>query len=732
MPAPPVPGLVWALHAGTGTMVDGTTASTRPVGVLERLGETDLRRRMAWEPEDAPDWAPLVDREWLVTNGLGGYAAGTVAGAHTRRYHGLLIAAHPAPLGRLLMLADLAETLRLPDGGEVRLGGEERPSDLQLHGARHLEEFRLDWGFPVWTYRIGEHRVQKRLVMVHGRNTISVEYAVLDGAALELEIRPAVNFRSHDAPVDQALRSDYDVTPCDRGLDVHCGDAPTLRLRHDPDLLRFTHDPAVLPSILYRVEASRGYAAVGDTWSPGRFHGRLEPGRPLTVVASTAADADIPAPDHTPILARELGRRLDLVERAGARTDPLLAELALAADAYVIEPASRAGDADRARDAGREAKSVIAGYHWFTDWGRDTMISLDGLTLATGRHREAADILRTFAGHVRDGLIPNLFPEGDDEGLYHTADATLWFFHAVHRYVEVTGDRALLRELLPTLRDIVDHHVRGTRFGIGVDPADDLLRQGEPGYQLTWMDAKVDGWVVTPRRGKAVEINALWYNALRLLEGWLREAGDGAGDGAAGDAAAADAIARRAARTRASFNRRFWYEEGGYLYDVVDRDDNGDGDVADDPAFRPNQLFAIALDHPVLDEARWRDVLERVEERLLTPVGLRSLAPGHPDYHPRYSGDLRTRDAAYHQGTVWGWLMGPFVDAWLRVHPDRVEEGRAFLDGLIDHLDEACLGQLSEVFDAEEPHTPRGCVAQAWTVAELLRCLRRTTGHGSG
>ena len=710
-------------------MSDGTDGSAGETGVLERLGEAELRRRMDWEPDDAPDWAPLVDREWLVTNGLGGYAAGTVAGAHTRRYHGLLIAAHPAPLGRLLMLADLAETLRLADGGEVRLGGEERPSDLRLHGARHLEEFRLDWGFPVWTYRIGEHRVQKRLVMVHGQNTISVEYALVEGPPLELELRPAVNFRSHDAPVDHALRPDYTVTPRPGGLDLECGGAPTLRLRYDPDHARFMEDPAVLPAILYRVEASRGYAAVGDSWSPGLLGARLEPGRPLAVVASTAPAEDVPAADHTRLLARELGRRIELVERAGAGADPRLAELVLAADAYVIEPARRAGGAggDRGRAAGRKARSVVAGYHWFTDWGRDTMISLDGLTLATGRHREAAAILRTFAGHVRDGLIPNLFPEGDDEGLYHTADATLWFFHAVHRYVEVTGDRGLLDELLPTLRDIVDRHIRGTRFGIGVNPDDDLLRQGETGYQLTWMDAKVDGWVVTPRRGKAVEINALWYNALRLLEAWLRDAGDDH---------AADALARRAARTRASFNRRFWYEEGGYLYDVVDGPAAGHTDdrpaaSAPDPAFRPNQIFAIALDHPVLDEGRWEAVLARVEARLLTPVGLRSLAPGDPHYQPRYSGDLRTRDAAYHQGTVWGWLIGPFVDAWLRVHPDRPGEARAYLDGLLDHLGEACLGQLSEIFDAEPPHAPRGCVAQAWTVAEVLRCLRRTTGNES-
>ena len=305
-----------------------------------------------------------------------------------------------------------------------------------------------------------------------------------------------------------------------------------------------------------------------------------------------------------------------------------------------------------------------------------------------------------------------MFPEGEKDGLYHTADATLWFFHALDRYLAATDDRDTLHLLLPILRDIVEHHVRGTRFGIGVDPADGLLRQGADGYQLTWMDAKVDDWVVTPRRGKAVEINALWYNALCLLAGWL------------GEEHAPEAgreILRHAERTRASFNARFWYDAGGYLYDVVD------GEAGDDAACRPNQLFAISLKHPVLNRDRWDAVLAVVKERLVTPVGLRSLAPGHPDYKSRYFGDLRSRDAAYHQGTVWAWLSGPFVDAWLKAYPDDLAGARQAISGFEDHLGEACLGTISEVFDAEPPYTPRGCVAQAWSVAEVLRALARTS-----
>lgn len=319
-------------------------------------------------------------------------------------------------------------------------------------------------------------------------------------------------------------------------------------------------------------------------------------------------------------------------------------------------------------------------------------------------------ILKTFAGYVRDGLIPNMFPDGARQGLYHTADATLWFFHAIGRYVTITNDWETLRQLLPVLRDIVDHHVRGTRFGIRVDPEDGLLRQGEEGIQLTWMDAKVGDWVVTPRRGKAVEINALFYNALRLLENWVRME-DGAGT--------AQRIADYANRMRDSFNQRFWYDAGGYLFDVVD------GEAGDDPSCRPNQLFAISLTHPVLDESRWNAVLDVVRRRLLTPYGLRTLEPANPDYSPKYYGDLRARDAAYHQGTIWPWLIGTYIDAWLRVHPGQVDAARDILAAFPHHLSEAGIGSVSEIFDAEPPFTPRGCISQAWSVAELLRAESR-------
>ena len=387
----------------------------------------------------------------------------------------------------------------------------------------------------------------------------------------------------------------------------------------------------------------------------------------------------------------------------------------LAADQFLIAPAGRVEDAARAHAAGDEVRTVIAGYHWFTDWGRDTMISLEGLTLVTGRHVEAGYILRTFAHYVRDGLIPNLFPEGQKEGLYHTADATLWFFHAWHRYLAATGDRETLRLLLPKLLDIVDHHLRGTRFGIGVDPADGLLRQGAEGYQLTWMDAKVGDWVVTPRRGKAVEINALWYNALRLLEGWVRSE--------QGDERRPAAWPSTPSSVRRSFNRRFWYAQGGYLYDVVD------GEKGDDPACRPNQVFAISLPHAVLDQDRWQPVLE-VVQRAPADAGGAALAGAGPS---RLQAAILWRPACPRRRLSSGDRVGladRSVYRRLAQGPSaRTATGaRHFLQGFVGHLGEACIGSISEIFDAEEPFTPRGCIAQAWSVAGGVRAVGRRRG----
>ena len=675
--------------------------------VIDRT-DAELIRRLNWQA--TPDARQsLVTREWLVTNGLGGYATGTVSGTLTRRFHGVLIAALPTPFGRTMMLNYVWERLRFPDGRLVPLQRvNDTPDGKEFDSSQYLVGFHLEAGLPVWEYDVDGVRFEKRVLMPHLQNTTHVSYRLLSSQPVRLELQPMVAFRLHEAPVNHPVAAPYALNALgDRFELAPGGDLPPLRMFLHGNEKAFTVMPEMMAPISYPLEQNRGYECCGDLWTPGYFRLMLGADAPGTLVASTESWETIGALSPAELPYAEMRRRRRLVE-AAKRVPPtgMAAELVLAADQFIITPSGRIEEAARARAMGDEVRTVIAGYHWFTDWGRDTMISLEGLTLCTGRQREAGYILRTFGHYVRDGLIPNMFPEGTNEGLYHTADATLWFFHAIHRYVQSTHDRSTLRQLLPKLMSIVDHHVRGTRFGIGLDPADGLLRQGEEGYQLTWMDAKVDGWVVTPRRGKAVEINALWYNALRLLADWLREEGD----------PAAPQIDELAERAREAFNRRFWYAEGGYLYDVVD------GEQGDDPACRPNQILAISLDHPVLDRERWLPVFEVVRDRLLTPVGLRSLAPGHRDYKPQYYGDLRARDAAYHQGTVWGWLAGPFVDAWLKIFPDdKAGARKAALDGFAMHLDEAGVGTLSEVFDAESPYTPRGCMAQAWSVAEVLR-----------
>ncbi len=674
----------------------------------------DLTRVLPKREIREPDFDPHLREEWLVTNGLGGYASGTVSGVITRRYHGLLIAALPNPLGRMMMLNGLSERLRLPDRRVVYTGAAELAGSAP-ESILAVSEFRLEAGLPVWRYEVDGFIIEKRLLMPHGQNTVHVVYQLLSGSGkLRLGLRPAIHFRSHDAAVSAADSRKYILNVCEDQFEIRSSaDLPTLRLRLLGPKTAFTFDRKETASIPYQIERNRGYEWEGSLWSPGYFRSDLGEGDSVTLVASTESWETVHALNSEAAFRAETDRRRLMLAAAdpAAKSGPA-AELVFAADQFLITPVGRVEDAARARASGDEVRTVIAGYHWFTDWGRDTMISLEGLTLSTGRRNEAGWILRTFAHYIRDGLIPNMFPEGEKEGLYHTADATLWFFHAIERYTALTGDLTTLQMLLPKLADIVNRHIEGTRFGICVDPADGLLRQGQQGYQLTWMDAKVDDWVVTPRRGKAVEINALWYNALCLLEKWARGQGD---DGLARQAA------EHAARTRESFNRRFWYEEGGYLYDVVDAENGGN-----DNSCRPNQVLAISLDNPVLDPSRWSAVMDVVTRKLLTPVGLRSLAPGSPDYKAKYYGDLRSRDAAYHQGTVWAWLIGPYIDAWLKLHPGENAEARKLLEGFAPHLDDQCIGSISEIYDAEPPYTPRGCVAQAWSVAEVLRCWVKT------
>jgi len=690
-----------------------------------------MERRIDFTSWDRGDRRRLLEREWLVANGLGGYCSSTVLGTLTRRYHGLLVAALPAPLGRQMTLAFVEERIiTKPEVPPVDLSTLEKPScPLDLTCADYLKAFTLEDGLPNWHYQVGECGIHKSLFMPHEQNSVHVSWLLADGPRVNvvLRIAPFVHFRSHGSEVHDGRPGPYEIEgypeveggfvcqPCGEARDGN--GSPVLRLFIRGAQATFRSSPRA-EEVEYSVEKARGYPAVGTLWNPGFFEVTLPASEPLTLIASTEDWTTLHALSPRESLAAERGRRKALVESAARRIDhPLVSELILAADQFLMIPAARPADLALAHSSGQDRRSVVAGYHWFTDWGRDTMIGLEGLCLIPKRFEIAQAVLATFAGHVKNGLIPNLFPEGDIEGVYNTADATLWFVHALDRYVAYSGDREFALSLLPVLREIVDRHMRGTSFGIGIDPGDGLLAEGSEGYALTWMDAKLDDWVVTPRRGKPVEINALWYNALEVCAGFLSDVGD---------VEAAAAVAAAAERTRRSFNERFWYEEGGYLFDVVD------GPAADDSSCRPNQLLAISLPNPVLDGIRWRPVVETVRERLLTPFGLRTLAPGCPDYQETYQGDLRARDAAYHQGTVWPWLIGPFVDAWLKVHPEDRDGARGFLTAFDDHLSEAGIGSVSEILDASPPFVPRGCIAQAWSVAEVLRSWVKTSADQAG
>ncbi len=642
-------------------------------------------------------------KEWLVTNGLGGFASYSICGAPMRKYHGWLIAALPAPFGRTNLLNYIEDVLVLPDKREV-------PLSLIKHYQKDLPaaelpdvEFFLDSGLPVWHYYYDGIILEKRVHLINRQNTVHVSYHLISsGEPVEIKWRPYFHFRSNEQPVNSVIPNEtYQVSAKDRHYEVQCEPFPVVRLLSFSDA-PFTLDRHAFDDVFYEVELKRGYESVGTLTSPGFFTAKLQPYEKTTFACSTEAWETLKVLSPNEALFTEKLRRRNLLKSAGAITGSSSIEsLVLAANQFIFTPYNRQEDLIRLQASGEEIKSIIAGFPWFTDWGRDTMISLEGLTLTTGQVNTAYTILRTFAYYVKDGLIPNMFPDGEKKGIYNTADATLWFFHATDRYIQYTNDTEILDFLLPKFNEIIRAHVHGTHYGIKMDE-DGLLKQGQEGYQLTWMDAKVGDWVVTPRRGKAVEINALWYNALKLMETWTGKPFD------------------FTQTCYESFNKRFWNEKKHYLNDVVD----GEQEAVDE-AMRPNQLFAISLRFPVLVEKYWRPVVDIAARDLLSPVGLRTLGPLHPDYKPYYEGDLKARDAAYHQGTIWPWLIGAFIDAWLKVYPEKTDEAYGFVKHLEDSLNTNCMGTIAEIFDATAPFQGRGCYAQAWSVAEVLRILAK-------
>jgi predicted glycogen debranching enzyme len=654
--------------------------------------------------ETLQDWEDASRREWLVTNGIGGYASASVVGANTRRYHGLLVAAFEPPLGRTVVLSKLEEEVRIEDQLYL-LSSNKYPSVVQPQGYRHLTSF-TNRPVPTFTFVFHEDTVvlEKRIWMAHGENTVYVQYHLVKAPEkIRLGLLPLMAYKDYHSEQHRwdGFRGDTSTEQGGRVKFVATESAHPMYMGADQPFMFSAHS-GWFYNFEHQREQERGLDFTEDLFCPGRFDGVLLPGQKVTFIATV--ESTLPAkPDDA--LKAEIERQEKLLAAAGVdiNHDSARGELILAADQFVVEKTPRV-----------ERATVIAGYHWFTDWGRDTMIALPGLCLTTCRHEIAREILASFAGVTKNGLLPNRFSDNNGGAEYNTVDASLWYFHAVHEYAEASGDWKFAEcEMLPVLTDIVDHHIQGTEYGIHVDPADGLLVAGQPGVQLTWMDARVGDWVVTPRIGKPVEINALWYNALRVLAVLNHRSGN--------DKKATE-LDKRAAKVKASFLNEFWNPGTHSLFDVIAPDGRPD------PMIRPNQIFAISLPFALLEGDKAKQVLEVVESLLVTPYGLRTLAPGAPEYRGHYGpGDQIARDGAYHQGTVWPWLIGPFIDAHLKVHNDKAR-ARALLDTLVGKsLDTYGVGTIGEIFDGDPPFAANGCIAQAWSVSEVLRALAKTS-----
>lgn len=624
--------------------------------------------------------AEALKREWLETNGLGGFASSTVAGANVRRYNGLLVAATQPPTVRHLLLSKLEEIL-IVDEERFELSTNLYSGAVHPEGYRYLTQFRLD-PFPIFTFEAGGVTIEKRVFMVHGENTVVVEYQT-SHPGCRLELRPLIAFRGY-----------HDLTQANRTLNGTPEESAGLisiqpylqlpRLWFAQNAMSVAKEGFWFFNFEYPIERERGLESHEDLFCPFVFKFALDPAKPAVVIASTIVHK---AEESAALKAAEIARRELLGKSVDDSTDdPLRA----AADQFLVNRG--------------QFQTVIAGYPWFTDWGRDTMISLPGLTLATDRFDAARDVLLAFSGSVDQGMLPNRFTDAWPE--YNTADATLWFFEAIRKYLEHSDDREFVRtQLYDKLKDIVGWHVHGTRYGIRAD-ADGLLMAGDPSTSLTWMDARVGGRPITPRNGKPVEIQALWYNALRFTAELAKDFGD---------EPARVFHEELAVRVAQNFDPAFWNEHAGFYADVVD---GGTQDLS----LRPNQAIALSLGYCAVPDDHGRKILIAVEHHLLTPFGLRTLSPFDPRYSGRYGGSIMERDSAYHQGTVWPWLLGPFVTADIRFNGDAA---RARAERIFEPIRAFMLsrgtGQLPEIFDGDAPHEPRGCFAQAWSVAEILR-----------
>lgn len=660
---------------------------------------------------DLQNFADATRHEWLETNGLGGWSSASVIGANTRRYHGLLVAAIEPHLDRYVLLSKLDETIVVHnnaqpgDNGQFKDRFELGVNLYQGHtifpkGNQYLTEFNKDL-FPEWTYAAGGIQLRKKIVMIHEENTVVVIYDVIKASSsFILELLPLIASRNYHSLNHQGPHMHWH-SEFHEGV-FHNQPDGNLNIFIKVPGSSFKRNPSWYRNFLYTEEQNRGLDHIEDLFNHGIFAVQLQEGDSLSIIIS---DSDPSMKDGQELFTRELHRRQNLLYQQP--DNGLIKQLVLAADQFIIKRKMAETPEASSLRGSLEGTSIIAGYHWFTDWGRDTMISLPGLCLSTGRFADAKKILTAYAASVNMGMLPNRFCD-DGKTEYNSADATLWYFIAVYKYLVTTGDVLfVLNDLLPVLKEIIDWHFKGTRYNIHVDE-DGLLSAGEQGVQLTWMDAKVGKRVITPRMGKPVEIQALWYNALKIFAELL-QLNNQAHD--------AWVVGISADKVKESFLEKFWYQEGNYLYDVIDEEGDPNKEL------RPNQLFAISLPFALIEGEQAKAVLKVVEEQLYTPVGLRTLSPNDPHYFSLYKGDVHERDEAYHQGTVWAWLLGPYVDALMKVKSEK-SKVKNVIDNFAYHLNEACIGSVSEIFDGEAPHLPKGCIAQAWSVAELLRVIK--------
>jgi predicted glycogen debranching enzyme len=628
-----------------------------------------------------------IQYEWLETNGLGGWSSSSIIGCNTRRYHGLLMAATVPPTERTNLVSKLDETIII-NNQRIELGTNDYGDVHTPQGYQYLSSFTKDL-FPEWMYEVEGIQLQKTIAMVQNENTTLILYEVIKATQpFTLELLPLISARGY-----HSLQHSYNNIFWDAHFTNSIfenqphEDAPHIYIAVPGATYR--HHPRWFYNFNYAVEKYRGQDFREDLFNHGTFSIELKEGDSLGIIISTENPS---GKDAFELFEKERQRKQSLIKNI---TDETTQQLTLAADQFIVK-------------RGEHLKTVIAGYHWFTDWGRDTMISLPGLTLSTGRYTDAKKIIAAFARVVSMGMLPNRFQDNGEAPEYNNVDGTLWYFIAVYKYLQHTNDTAfILDEILPVLKDIIDWHYKGTRYNIHV-AEDELLYAGEIGQQLTWMDARIGNWVVTPRMGMPVEIQALWYNALKIFTELLEL------DQQYNDAAIMNASA---AKAKQSFKEKFWYAEGNYLYDVID--ENGKPSTE----LRPNQLFAISLPFPLIEGEQAKAIISIIEKELYTPVGLRSLPKRDAHYVPAYGGDAYHRDSSYHEGTVWSWLLGAYVDALANV-----KAGKSKLIKVIEnfayHLNEGCIGSVSEIFDAEPPHHPRGCIAQAWGVAEILRIIK--------